>query len=433
MKKASLALYIALVICLASVSGAVATDSPPGDLESWPVFGGDLAHSGYRDLPLKQPLKINWIIPGEEANLMRIWYRKENSSPVIGGGRLFAANIRGYINAFDALSGNLVWRKQMPEPVEASLAVAGEYLYAGSVDGIIYKFRTLNGEIVWKTQTDSDLYSAPVPAGNRVYVFTAQDNLMALDADSGEIQWKYNRRISRQMNIFGHSTPALVDGILYVGFTDGNVVAVNASDGVVQWTTFINRGKYRFTDVDSSPAVSGDKVFVMAYDGNFYALDKMSGQIRYKFESGGVSTPATDSSNVYFSSMDGHVYSISKDTGKLNWQSKLKIDKPTSPVVFKNCLVVGSETDGIFILDLKDGGKITDYLPGRGVSGSPIITYDGIYFMSEGGYIYRLSYRFQKDRPKSGEKDDLSDFKYKDKIPYTPNILPFWGQDPDDK
>ena len=64
-----------------------------------------------------------------------------------------------------------------------------------------------------------------------------------------------------------YSSPAVVDGVVYVGSNDDYVYALDARSGELRWR-YETGG-----DVDSSPAVVDGVVYVGSEDDYVYALD----------------------------------------------------------------------------------------------------------------------------------------------------------------
>jgi serine/threonine-protein kinase len=74
--------------------------------------------------------------------------------------------------------------------------------------------------------------------------------------------------------------------------------------------------------VSAPPVVAGGTVFVGSWDQTFYALDAATGDVRWKFETGGIigGHAATISGPlVLFGSSDGQLRALDRTTGRLQW------------------------------------------------------------------------------------------------------------------
>ena len=117
-------------------------------------------------------------------------------------------------------------------------------------------------------------------------------------------------------------------------------IALHADTGALKW-------KFK-TDarVTSSPSVALGKIYFGSYDGNFYAIDASSGQLSWKFSTGGerrfaakhlhgsnpaaetmpdpfdffLSSPVIWQGAAYFGSGDGNVYALDAATGQEKWR-----------------------------------------------------------------------------------------------------------------
>ena len=61
-----------------------------------------------------------------------------DSSPVVGGGRVYVAGSNGKLYVVDAVSGKSVFEFEAGGPLSASPAIASGRLVIGSVDGKLF-------------------------------------------------------------------------------------------------------------------------------------------------------------------------------------------------------------------------------------------------------------------------------------------------------
>jgi len=61
---------------------------------------------------------------------------------------------RGWVTAFNADDGTVVWKYQTPKPVLAAITpTAGGLVFAADLGGTLYAFDAATGAIVWRTDT----------------------------------------------------------------------------------------------------------------------------------------------------------------------------------------------------------------------------------------------------------------------------------------
>jgi outer membrane protein assembly factor BamB len=203
------------------------------------------------------------------------------SSPLLVGARVYVGDWNGYVWAFDANNGRVIWRRHVAHAaIKGALAYAGGRLYVGAYDGHVYCLSP-SGAVVWRAAAQPRLYG-----GSEFY-----------------------------------STPAIAYGRVYIGSTDGKVYAFGATSGRLRWSR--STGGY----VYASPAVWRQRILVGSYSGRFYALDAGTGDVRWRFDAGGpISGSATVIGGlVYFATLhapnarNGRTYALDARTGKLVW------------------------------------------------------------------------------------------------------------------
>jgi outer membrane protein assembly factor BamB len=119
--------------------------------------------------------------------------------PVATGSRIFIVAPDRYMTSLDANTGNVIWRKQMPDlRVRESMGLSKDssLVFVKTMDGNVYGISTSANEMspVWK----SDVYlgyeispTAIVENNNIVFVPTQSGTTVAIDRMSGKTLWKH--------------------------------------------------------------------------------------------------------------------------------------------------------------------------------------------------------------------------------------------------
>jgi outer membrane protein assembly factor BamB len=310
-----------------------------------------------------------------------------------GHGMIFDALVQidphGYVAAWDAETGELIWRQSGYYNIAYTTMAAGDgKVYGCTCDqragsataGLVmpgYEFTCFDaftGTVLWKIRGLT--FSTPSIAYGNLYGITggvlycigppAKDWSMGLvgnvenprvavgqsgPADISTPKWAY------QTGGDVYSSPAVVDGKLYVGSTDKNWYCLDAYTGAKIWSFPI--GHY----VRTSAAVAGGKVFTGADDGYFYAIDADTGGELWKTSAGG-----------HFP----------------NLLAAPEAEPRSSPIVINNRLYVGSLDGKVYCLDTADGSVEWTYTTGGPIMGSPAYSDGTIYIASTDGYLYAL-------------------------------------------
>jgi polyvinyl alcohol dehydrogenase (cytochrome) len=244
-----------LLACLAALvlAGQAAAD--------WPVYGHDLSNTrngGAEGPPASQvpTLSQAWAFKASTGDF--------TGTPVIADGVVVAGNNGGWVYALDAVNGNVLWSKNVGQPVNGSAAIdihapGGPLVYV-PVDQLgsprLLALSLANGATRWDAvltnQANTTVFGSPTFWNGTVYVGTAGPNedtsnargsLVAIDEATGRIRWQMFTVTPGHDGAAVWSTPAIdpATGRLYVGTgnnyhapttdTEDAIVAVNALTG----------------------------------------------------------------------------------------------------------------------------------------------------------------------------------------------------------
>ncbi len=255
--RAGVACAAALVFTLAALG------LPYTAMAAWPVYGHDLANS--RDAGVDGPSA------SQVGSMSRSWTFTASTgdftgTPVVANGVLVAGNNGGWVYALDAVTGKVLWSKDVGQPINGTAAI-----------------------------------DANAAGGAVVYVPVAEvggPRLLALSLRNGATRWDAVLTNQPKSSVFG--SPVYWNGTVYIGTSGpnnddstarGSVVAVRASTGRVRWQTFTVPPGRDGAAVWSTPAIDTATGRLYVGTGNNYhtpttdtedsmmALDAASGQI----------------------------------------------------------------------------------------------------------------------------------------------------------
>jgi outer membrane protein assembly factor BamB len=324
----------------------VAPQPPPPAGEAWSTYGYDQERTRAASFGLRPPFRQLWTFHGRallefppvvayglvylptfdgrlyalDAPSGRVvWHRRAErcgwSSPAvddhvlyvtfIGSSECSAHEQGGEVDAFDAFSGKLRWRRLIG-PTESSPLVADGNVFVGDWNGTIWALDAVTGRTRWTAATNGAIKGSLALSGHRLYIGNYAGEMLSLDATTGRIVWRSGGHGSF------YSSPAVAYGRVYIGSLDDGVYAFGAATGNLLWAR--PTGGY----VYASPAVWQHRVLVGSYDHRFYALDAGTGDVLWRFDADGpISGAATVLDGlVYFSTLAERTYALNARNGQ---------------------------------------------------------------------------------------------------------------------
>ncbi|MFH1919116.1 MAG: PQQ-binding-like beta-propeller repeat protein, partial [Planctomycetota bacterium] len=214
----------------------------PGD---WPAYRADNGRSAAAEVDIAEKVALAWdYTPPEEV---------DTTAPVTAGGLVFVGGSDGVVRALDAESGTCRWKSYTGGPILYPPAVDEGRLVVASGDGWVYAFEAAAGQLLWRfraapAERKINLYGRlastwPVASGVLVdegVVYAAAGiasydgtHVYALDAATGRIRWQNNTsgHLFGEDRVTGVSVQGhllLHDGRLYMA--GGNVISPAAYD-----------------------------------------------------------------------------------------------------------------------------------------------------------------------------------------------------------
>lgn len=372
-----------------AVVGAICVVLPAVARADWPVYGHDLANS--RDAGGAGPS------PSEVGSLKQAWVFNSSTgdftgTPVVAGGVLVAGNNGGWIYALDAVTGKVLWSRDVGQPINGSAAIdpnaaGGPTVFVpvaqvGNPRLLAFSLKT--GVMRWdagltnQAQTASaDVFGSPVYWDGSVYIgtsgpnndnSTARGSVVALNEANGRIRWRTFTVPAGADGGAVWSTPAIdtATGRLYVGTgnnyhqpttdTEDSMMVLDASSGQIlghfQATSndafAANNPAGPDFDFGASPnlitATNGERLVGEGQkSGTYYALDRarMTKVWSSTVGPGGVlggilGSTASDGMRIYGAdTLSGQVFALTR-SGSLSWQS------PESAIVHLGAVTVAN-------------------------------------------------------------------------------------------
>jgi alcohol dehydrogenase (cytochrome c) len=179
--------------------------------------------------------------------------------------------VRGFLAAFDSLSGKLAWRLwTIPGPGEfgSSSWPGDSYLHGGGTAWMPGTYDPELNTLYWGTSNASPDYDGSVRPGDDLYTAS----LLAIDPDTGKLKWYFQFTPHDLYDYDGAETPVLVDmpyqgkprkllieanrnGFIYLlDRTNGKFLSATPFANKINWATGVDaNGRPMVTDLKPSP------------------------------------------------------------------------------------------------------------------------------------------------------------------------------------
>jgi outer membrane protein assembly factor BamB len=309
--------------------------------------------------------------PGSATGAVQGVVSHSESTPAIGGGRVFAGAYNGWFGAWDAKTGRPLWRfltgerrpgvggwGRVQRGTDSSPCVVDGLVYFGAFDGFVYALRAEDGSLAWKHDAgDLVHWSSPAVAGGRLFIGIAGGRLIALDAGTGDLLWK--RELCEPHVEHMMCGPSVDGEMVFSGAGwEGGFHALNAATGETIWSALVNGL------VAGTPAVHGESVFCFtanrSKEGALYAFNKSTGKQLWAAPLGGSSacSPAV-AGEIVFATTGGapsgdSLFAVNAGDGSIIWRGRIS-DTWGSPAPAGGFLYVAG-SDGT-IAALKSGSE----------------------------------------------------------------------------
>ena len=352
----------------------------------WPMYGGDVQHSGRSEVEGPASPNVKWVF---RAGLVA-------NSPAVGAdGSLYFGSLDGNLYALDP-DGAELWRADfgqisgIPALDEAGTVYAGA---ASPIEEMFYAFDRY-GRIRWAYHVEFYVIESSPIVGPDGSIYLAASNpqtaggaLVALNPDGSE-RWRYD--VGSRVSFSPSLGP---DGTVYVGAGNGNLYAVDP-DGRLKWEKSL-------LTVTSSAAVGDDGTIYLGTGASYQALNPADGSPIWAFspvDGEADSTPAMGAGGrVYLTSSDNEIYTLNPD-GTRAWTFAAEQEGErevhfSSPVTLDGARVLyaGTREGELFAVNPDGTLRWRLYLPEGGmVLVGPAIGADGTLYVGAGSNLYAV-------------------------------------------
>lgn len=318
--------------------------------------------------------------------------------PALSSKAVFTADKKGTVSASDKLTGKMLWKINVGDPIIAGPALSENAIFITTKNGFLYTLDQASGNLLWKIKTASEVLASPVASSNKVLVKTIDGRVSAHAIVDGKELWHY-QQTEPSLILRGSSAPAIMGNEAIVGFANGNIVKLSLEDGSLKWQTAIAvpQGSFavqRMIDIDANIWISRGIIYAVTYQGQLVALDLETGHEYWSRKLSSYTGMIGDESHLYVTDADSLFFAFDKNSGKIYWQQKeLKYRNITAPVLMGPYLVVGDDEGYLHWVSKVDGHLVARVKVNReGFIAPPTIDNSQLYVVTRNGYLATYSY-----------------------------------------
>ncbi|MEM7610222.1 MAG: outer membrane protein assembly factor BamB [Pseudomonadota bacterium] len=292
---------------------------------------------------------------GDSGERLRLALR-----PVGDGTRVYAANAKGEISAFDGDSGKRVWRTNIKAALTAGPGVGDGRVVVAETNGTVVALDARSGDEIWRSDIAAEVLAPPVLGGERVFVRTVDGRLLALRGSDGEQLWFVEQPVPA-LSQRGVGAPVISGDSVVAGFDNGRIVSANLISGEVTWELplGIASGRSdieRMVDADGAIAAVGNDLYLSGFQSRTAAVAAESGQALWARELSSYAGLGVDWANVYLTLDDDRVVALTRNNGAQEWSHELLLRRQlTAPITFGEYVVVGDFEGYLHFINARTG------------------------------------------------------------------------------
>lgn len=335
---------------------------------------------------------------------------KITASPIVADGKVFCIDAGGVVYAFDAETGEQLWRKSSTiagKDGQTGTAIAYDkgHLIVATCFSEAMSLNPKTGALQWRIKLPaSSKGDAITISEGRVFFMCANSSLQVVDIDNGKLLWSHSG-IASESAYLGSSAVAVDGGMVYVAYPSGEIFALLVETGATIWESAfpkfsVSNAASAFTHPKASPVVKDGIVYFVAANEQTAAFDAKTGTRLWIKDYGGLQTPIVSGNSIFVINARSEMVCLNRFTGDLRWRSVLDDQHKNDwygTVLLKDRILALSPAGEMLFISLKDG-KITRTginVGSRGISVNPIIADTTLYILSNDGDLsaYKSAYK----------------------------------------
>ncbi len=386
---------------------------PPYRNPEWPQPGGYASNAMYH-LAVPGRLREAW---SQNAGKGSDQASALTSSPVIGGGLIYALDSEAHIYVFRTRDGEPVWNRRLapkngtdmptlwgllgkantvdpPQGMGGGVAYDDGKIFVTSGFGVVICMDAKTGRDIWRKDMGMPIVNAPVVNGGRIYFSTHDNHFFALAESDGRQLWDH-QGITESAGILASTNAAVVGETVIAPYTSGEVFALRAQNGQVGWSDVLSRSGHvtalsALDDIAGRPVIDRGVVYAISQSGLMAAFSVNTGERMWSREIAGIQTPWAAGDYVYVLDLNARLICLTRKEGKVRWIHQLpQYENPekkkdpilwAGPVLVSDKLIVTSSNGYAQSLSPYDGKLLGRVEIPAGTTIAPVVA-DGTLYL----------------------------------------------------
>jgi len=343
---------------------------PPYRNTEWPQPGGYATNAMYH-LAAPGRLREAWR---QSAGKGSDQASALTSSPVIGGGLIYALDAEAHIYVFRTRDGEPVWNRRLapkngtdmptlwgllgkantvdpPQGMGGGVAYDDGKIFVTSGFGVVICMDAKTGRDIWRHDLGMPIVNAPVVNGGRLYVSTHDNHFYALAETDGRQLWD-NQGITESQGMLSSTNAAVAGETVIAPYTSGEVFALRAQNGQVGWSDVLSRSGHvtalsQLDDIAGRPVIDRGVVYAISQSGLMAAFSVNTGERLWTRDIAGIQTPWAAGDYVYVLDINARLICLTRKEGKVRWIHQLpqyeNQEKKRDPILWAGPVLVSDK------------------------------------------------------------------------------------------
>lgn len=364
--------------------------------------------------------KNNFFSKKEQLQLTKTWSKsflhffekdqKIYNQPVVYQQKIYFLDGSANLYCYDLITKKLVWKKSIFHTVwlknyrSPNITISDNKIFATLANNYLVAVDALSGVVIWQKQLSAILTSKPVYSDNMVFVSTDNNKLYCFNATTSDLLWTHFG-VGRNTAILGSSSPTIYQDQVLIGYSSGEIYALNKKTSEVVWTQDLNLNKaissdFYLNDIDASIVVKDDVVYALGNGGLLKAINFKNGNLIWKKQIAGISNFWLANDYLFLINNENKLMALNKNTASVKWLKQLPAyqnpQKPATKIIYNGVIIAGdkllisSVVGDLILASIQDGVIEKTFKFSKKISHNPIVVNDRIYFLGVGNLSFEI-------------------------------------------